>query len=639
MPMQNLSLSHKLFSALAILVVPLVFLLYFVVIEKDSLIQFTQKEMAGVTYLRALQQGFASALAEESSGSAAAILKAEEQDQGRLGLTRLSREIVDALRSHRYDAALPKLLEAITAASDNSNITLDPEADAYFVGDLLVNQTQAILQRSNELVGAARALQQSKSEAATIEFAVASTSLASAAVSFANDWSRAVNGNADGALRAALGPTIEPIVKLLPQLAEAAKAHDVAAILALEPDVESRILTALPKLDDAMQQLLEARVKGYRAVVLERLGVSLAAALVGLIIALVVVRSITRPIVKIVHALDAIQNGRFDTAIPDIRSRDEIGQLAVAAARYREAAAQAAEAQREVRRRHEREMQDASAKSESSAAFTKNMHEAIAALGGQIKRTEGSACRIADQTDAATSQATAIAESAQQAAATVQLAARSADQLATSIGEIANSVIEASEITSAASSEMRQAQNLVKNLSGASEKIRAVIGLINDIAGQTNLLALNATIEAARAGDAGRGFAVVASEVKTLAGQTARATEEIASHIHAVTEASGQVIAAINEVDATIERVNRVSSSIAGVIEQQRAATQEIARNVQLAASSSEEVTVSAAHVAQAIAASRDETFEVRNIVRELEQEAAHLHKNVAAFVSTAQAA
>ncbi|MCW2272801.1 HAMP domain-containing protein [Rhodoblastus acidophilus] len=639
MSLQNLSLSQKLLSALAILLVPIAALLYFVVIEKDSQIQSTRKEMAGVAYLRALQQGFASALAEESSGSASAILKAEDADQGRLALTQQSRAIAADFRSGQFDAALTKLSEAITMASDNSNITLDPETDAYFVGDIMVNQAQAILQRSDGLVAAARILQRAKSEEATIAFAVARENLTTAAASFANDWTRAVNGNADGRLRAEMGATMEPIAALLPKLVQAAKDRDLAAVLKLAPDMESRILTALPKLDDAMQRLLEARVAGFRAAVFARVAFSLVIALLGLLAALLVIRSVTRPIINIVQALDSIQNGRFDIVVPEVRSRDEIGLLAIAAQRYRDAAAQAVRAQGDSKARHEQELRDMSARENANAAFTNAMHGAIAALGRQIKQTEGGACRIADQTDAAASQAEAIARAAQQASETVQLVASSADELAASITDIAGSVIEASEITSAASRDMRQAQAMVENLSEASEKISAVISLITDIAAQTNLLALNATIEAARAGEAGRGFAVVAAEVKTLAGQTARATEEIAGHIHAVTEASGRVIAAMNGVEGTIEKVNLVSTAIAGVIEQQRAATREIASNIQLAASSSEEVTISIAQVAQAIAVSRTETLEVRNVVGELEQEAARLHENVANYVSGAKAA
>jgi len=488
MPLQRLSLSQKLLSALAILVVPIAVLLYFVVIEKDSLIQVTRKEMAGVAYLRALQQGFASALAEESSGSASAILKAEEADQGRLGLTHHSREIAAAFKSGEFDAALAKLSQAITLTSDNSAITLDPDADTYFVGDIVVNQTQAILQRSNGLVAAARVLQRGKSDEASIAYAVARENLAAAAASFANDWSRAVNGNADGRLREEVGGVVEPIAALLPKLVQSAKNRDLADVLRLAPEMESRILTALPKLDDALLRLLEARVEGYRAAVFGRLAISLSLALLGLFAALMVIRSVTRPILGIVRALDAIENGRFDIVLPRIGSRDEIGHLAIAAERYRAAAAQAAQARDEARRRHEQEMRELNARHDFNAAFTRTMHEAITALGGHIRHTEGGACRIADQTEAAASQAEAIAEASQQASKTVQIVAASAEQLAASISDIAASVIEASEIASVASRDTREAQATVRDLSQASAKIGDVIGLIDDIAAQTNLL-------------------------------------------------------------------------------------------------------------------------------------------------------
>ena len=130
----------------------------------------------------------------------------------------------------------------------------------------------------------------------------------------------------------------------------------------------------------------------------------------------------------------------------------------------------------------------------------------------------------------------------------------------------------------------------VQGLAVAAHKIGEVIGLINDIASQTNLLALNATIEAARAGEAGKGFAVVASEVKSLASQTAKATEEISAQITAIQAETQQVVGNIQSIRTTIMEVNEISSSIAAAVEEQGAATQEIASSVQKAASGTNQV-------------------------------------------------
>jgi methyl-accepting chemotaxis protein len=131
----------------------------------------------------------------------------------------------------------------------------------------------------------------------------------------------------------------------------------------------------------------------------------------------------------------------------------------------------------------------------------------------------------------------------------------------------------------------------VEGLAEAAQRIGEVVNLINDIASQTNLLALNATIEAARAGEAGKGFAVVASEVKSLATQTAKATEDIASQIAQIQEATGEAVSAIGTISGVIGEISEISTAIASAVEEQGASTREIAANVQQAAAGTQEVT------------------------------------------------
>jgi methyl-accepting chemotaxis protein len=197
-------------------------------------------------------------------------------------------------------------------------------------------------------------------------------------------------------------------------------------------------------------------------------------------------------------------------------------------------------------------------------------------------------------------QASRVAAAAEQASADVSTAAAATEQLTASIREIGRQVDQSSAITNQAVADAQRTDAIVRKLADGAQKIGHVVGLITRIAGQTNLLALNATIEAARAGDAGSGFAVVASEVKTLATQTARATEEIGVQIREIQAATGEAVAAIGGIAGTIEQVSQIAARIAAAIEDQGAATRDIARNVGQTSASAAAVTQTIGEVSEA---------------------------------------
>jgi methyl-accepting chemotaxis protein len=190
-------------------------------------------------------------------------------------------------------------------------------------------------------------------------------------------------------------------------------------------------------------------------------------------------------------------------------------------------------------------------------------------------------------------------------------------------------------ISTRATNETQHTSELMGGLSGAVEKIGTIVQLIQAIASQTNLLALNATIEAARAGDSGKGFAVVASEVKSLANQTAQATEQIASQIATIQNATGLSVAAIEQFGQTVAELTEIATVIASAIEEQGAATGEIARNVEVAASGTAAVTQEIGEV-RAVAGETDAGAEAAlAAAAALQQQAVSLKTNVDDFLTT----
>jgi methyl-accepting chemotaxis protein len=231
------------------------------------------------------------------------------------------------------------------------------------------------------------------------------------------------------------------------------------------------------------------------------------------------------------------------------------------------------------------------------------------------------------------------ADASTQASDHVRNAAAASEEMATSITEISRRVQESNGIAAEAVKQAVATDQRMADLSKAGDRIGDVVKLITSIAEQTNLLALNATIEAARAGEAGRGFAVVAQEVKTLAGQTAKATDEISSHIVNMQSATQESVSAIKAIGQTIERISDIATSIAAAVDQQGAATQEIARSVQAAANVTSEVATNVGNVATGANETGETSDEILKSAQSLCSDSLQLKAEVSKFLDGVRAA
>jgi methyl-accepting chemotaxis protein len=368
-------------------------------------------------------------------------------------------------------------------------------------------------------------------------------------------------------------------------------------------------------------------------------GVGVAVVTLGLVLSYLIGRGITRPLHRLAGAMARLAKGNVAVDIPATEARDEIGEMARTVIVFRDNAIERerlAGTQAETSRDRERR---AEAIGRTIARFEQQVDQALAKLRDAAQRLETTASAVNGAADSVSTEARDARERVGTAADNVASAAGSAEELAASIGEIAGQAASATEVAGRAVAEVQDTVKTMVELGSTATRIGEVLGLIQAIAAQTNLLALNATIEAARAGEAGRGFAVVASEVKSLAGQTAKATEDIAMQIGAIQSSAGDAGEAIGQVDAIIREMSGIAANVAAAVEEQNAAVASIAQGVNRASAEARSGTAAMERVASASADARSTAGEVKALADALAAEAERLDTEVRRFLADVRAA
>ena len=267
------------------------------------------------------------------------------------------------------------------------------------------------------------------------------------------------------------------------------------------------------------------------------------------------------------------------------------------------------------------------------AAFRPQVEALLSSVSDSATAMRATAGALFGSSEQTSQRAVSAVQAFNEASTNVETAAVAADELSRSIAEISRQLTQTSNIVGLATDEARATDGEIAGLAQGAQKIGDVVKLIRDIAGQTNLLALNATIEAARAGEAGKGFAVVASEVKSLAVQTAKATEDIANHILAVQNSTSGAVEAIRQIAGRMGEINQYTSAVAAAVEQQNAATGEISHNVASAANGTGQVVEVLDDVAGAATETRGSAEVVRDASESVEQAVANLRLEVEDFL------
>lgn len=360
----------------------------------------------------------------------------------------------------------------------------------------------------------------------------------------------------------------------------------------------------------------------------------------GGLLAFVLSGLIARPLQQSTAAMRRLADGDLSVAIDDNGRRDDIGDLWRALASFKDnalkvKALEAAQAEA-TRQAAEQKRADMHAMANTFEATVAAIVNSVSQAAGDLETSSSALSRLASDTAARTE---TVSRQAEVSALNVQTVASATEEMAASAGEIAQQVSQSSTVATEAVERATDADNTVRELARAAQRIGEVVSLITEIASQTNLLALNATIEAARAGEAGRGFAVVAAEVKRLAEQTAKATEEIASQVSGIQGATNGTVAALSAISGTIGEIGRISTSIAAAIEEQTAAVREISQNTGRVAETTRDVSGAMTPMRQGAVETGVAAEQALGASRELRVQATQLQGEMQRFLAQIRAA
>jgi len=388
----------------------------------------------------------------------------------------------------------------------------------------------------------------------------------------------------------AANPDIVKFGKLAQETFDQLGRHADAALAAVK-DIRAkgdlardRIEAAAGVLTTAVDQEKAGAAADKRFATVGILAMLAAAIVVSVLIGFALVASIRKPVSSLTLAMQRLAAGDTSVDLSLADRGDEIGTMSRAVMVFRDGAiARIALEKRTEEQQAARDRRQAAIEG-AIGDFRADVGRLLGAVNSNGSTLKGSADQLSGIAGDAEQQASSAMSATENASMSVETVASAAEELSASINEIAHQVVRTKSVVESARQRAEATNAVVTELSGAARAIGDVVKLISDIANQTNLLALNATIEAARAGEAGRGFAVVASEVKSLAGQTARATEDIGKQIAAIQGSTLDAVQAIAAIAETMQDIDSHTTGIASAVEQQGAATQEISTNVQRAA-------------------------------------------------------
>jgi methyl-accepting chemotaxis protein len=630
----SLRLGPKIGLSISLFLLPVTLILVLLASVQNKDIDFATKEVAGTRALAAL--GAIQAKADHAVLAEQAFVADGGETApafATLGLTQEAAALNLALRGATDTTSLTtartSLRDLQGKIGDRSNLILDNVLDTYYLTDVVLNRLPDLLDRLADIGLLATA--QGKSVEARADFLIALGGLSSVIDGLDTSLHAAVDDDPTGLWKTTL---LRDYLPLHQDLADFSTRLQKSADTNGDADLLGRTVSFARQANEALDRALDQRVSSLT--LSQRLAFLATFLLFGLAATgtmLVIRTGVVQPVKALCAATLRLAQGDLETAVPVRRTRDEIADLARDIAEFRQRLIDKRELEADQARADELRSEQYVAMGSLARDFNTAISGQLASLSNALDQLRGTAETAASRAEGTSRDAVEINERTGVADRNTQTVAAATEELAASSREIAAAVSRSADASRQMQAQAEQASGVMADLTKVTQGMAGVIELISSIAGQTNLLALNATIEAARAGEAGKGFAVVASEVKALAGQTARATEDIGRQIGAVQASSERAAELMHLIATQVNLVQESAGAIASAVDEQGNATGEISRNVQEAAGCIREVADRMGGLGRDASETKDSSAAMLISFRRMAGQAEELHQEVEAFL------